>query len=58
MPVSVGVDRIARGIEDALAADPGRLRETADALAARYREGFDAMRLPGAVPRRDPGRRA
>ena len=58
VPVSVGVDRIARGIEDALAADPGRLRETADALAARYREGFDAMRLPGAVPRRDPGRRA
>jgi hypothetical protein len=58
VPVAVGVDHIARGIEDALAVDPRRLRETADALAARHREGFDAIAVAPAGSPGDPGGRA
>src|SRR5690606_16111684 len=49
-PGSVGAEHIARGIEDALAVDPRRLRQTADALAARHREGFDAIVPPADSP--------
>lgn len=58
VPVAVGVGHIARGIEDALAVDPRRLRETADALAARHREGFDAIAVAPAGSPGDPGGRA
>jgi len=58
VPVAVGVEHIARGIEDALAVDPRRLRQTADALAARHREGFDAIPMPPADSPGKPGGQA
>lgn len=43
MPVSVDVHNIAQGIEQALCVDGGQLRHKAAELAARYREGFNAI---------------
>ncbi|WP_136419578.1 polysaccharide pyruvyl transferase family protein [Herbaspirillum sp. ST 5-3] len=44
MPSAVGVNDIARAMEVALAADREQLRNAALQLAARYREGFAAIR--------------
>ncbi|KIF79836.1 polysaccharide pyruvyl transferase family protein [Noviherbaspirillum autotrophicum] len=43
LPAAVEVHDIAHGIEQALAADPAQLRDTARHLAARYRTEFAAL---------------
>jgi hypothetical protein len=44
MPGIAGVDQIADGMRDALATDPEQRQHTASELAARYRQGYDAIR--------------
>ena len=44
LPGSVAVDEIAAGLDAALAADRGHLRQIADELAASYRAGFAPLR--------------
>lgn len=51
VPAIAGVDQIADGMRDALATDPEQRRYTAGELAARYRQGYDAIR---AVLRQEP----
>lgn len=43
LPAVVGVDRLAAGVLEALAADPARLRALAAELVAACREGFAAL---------------
>jgi hypothetical protein len=43
-PATVEVHEIADGVRDALATDPEQRRHTAGKLAARYRQGYDAIR--------------
>jgi hypothetical protein len=51
VPAIAGVDQIADGMRDALATDPEQRRYTAGELAARYRQGYDAIR---AVLKQEP----
>jgi hypothetical protein len=44
LPATVAVDEIAAAIEQALGVAAGELQETASGLAARYRQGFAALR--------------